>query len=125
VFGLLVVLCLSARVDESPQHPVLTAAAREHAVYQASVGRQGHQHWDRRMARLGREMPGYRFAEICAESWPRQANEPYEALAAEMFWCWRQSPGHWSVAGRRHNYFGGCMAKGRNGIWYACIIVAD
>ena len=121
----LLVLLLLGQVDASAEHPVLMAAAREHALYQAGACHQGHQRWEQRVARLQRQMPRCEFAEICAESWPEQDGQSQAALQAEMFRCWRQSPGHWSVARRRHKYFGGALARGRNGIWYACIIVAD
>lgn len=77
----------------------------------------------------GKVYPG---AAVCAsEPHPmlmRMAAEHAEYMArvrrqgAEMFKCWKQSPGHWRTAKTRHEYFGAGMAKGSNGIWYACII---
>lgn len=114
-----------ANVCKSEPNAILMAMAERHAKYQASICKQGHQNFDKRCAELRQTFGNFEYAEICAESWPKQANQSMEALGWEMFKCWRQSPGHWSVACKRHRYFGASMAQGRNGIWYACIIVAD
>jgi len=114
-----------ARACQSEHHPALQTAAEQHARYQARVCRQGHQRWAQRSEQLARKIPGVQFCEICAESWDRQRDEPLPEIAREMYRCWKQSPGHWRVASTRHRYFGAAMAQGRNGIWYACIIVGD
>ena len=114
-----------ALVVRSPVHPVLMRYAERHARYQARVQLQGHQNWESRMSRLRYDIGNYQFAEICAESWSWQVNETMDNLGWEMFKCWEYSPGHWSVASRQYRYVGSGMALGRNGIWYACIIVAD
>jgi len=115
-----------AKVCGSTVNFVLMRRAAEHAQYQADHQRQGHQNWQRRFEQLRREVgQQYTFAEICAESWEWQENEPMEALGREMFKCWEYSSGHWSVASVKHAMFGAGMAKGGNGIWYACIIVGD
>jgi len=114
-----------ANVQNSAVSDVLMEAAAQHAQYQADQCTQGHQHWDRRYRELQRKMPEYRFAEIAAESWDRQQHDTMVQLGHEMFKCWKYSSGHWSVASKRHAYWGGAMAMGRNGIWYSAIIVAD
>lgn len=114
-----------AEVTRSEPHPALMAAAQQHAEYQARSWTQGHQWWSSRSVELRQAVGPYQYAEICAESWPWQAEQSPEALGWEMFRCWQQSAGHWRVASRRHTYWGGGMARGGNWIWYACIIVAD
>lgn len=100
----------------------LQAAAESHAAYMARVCVQGHQFWDERCQQLVQRMPHCRgFQEIAAESWDRNTREE---SGPEMFNSWRQSPGHWSVANGRCDLWGYAMAKGRNGIWYGCGIVA-
>ena len=111
-----------AQVQRSPWHATLAAEAMGHGSYMARVGQQGHQGFDRRYERLRRQ--GFRnVAEICAESWPWQRDDSRLDLWRDAFKLWRQSPGHWSVAGRRHRAYGAGQARGRNGIWYSCIIV--
>lgn len=114
-----------AHVCESEIHPALMEMATRHAKYQAAHRQQGHQLFDARVAELRRTMKNSAFAEICAESWKEQKNDSKRALGDEMFKCWRQSPGHWSVACKKHQYYGADMAMDSNGVWYACIIVAD
>jgi len=114
-----------ARVQKSEPHKILVEAAEAHAQYQASVDVQGHQRWEYRRQELATVLPGYHFTEIAAESWPWQVNDSMSALGYEMFNCWSQSSGHWSVASKKHKFWGGAMAKSRSGIWYACIIVAN
>jgi uncharacterized protein YkwD len=116
---------LGANVQKSQTNPILMEAAAKHAQYQADHRTQGHQLWDRRYRELQAKMPGLGFAEIAAESWDWQRDNTMEQLGYEMFKCWKYSSGHWSVASKQHKYWGGSMAKGRNGIWYACVIVAD
>jgi hypothetical protein len=114
-----------AKVCQSQVHNTLVQAAINHSKYMASCGVQGHQFFSQRVAQLTQSMGGYRYAEICAESWQEQANASGQALGYEMFKCWRQSPGHWSVASTVHRFMGAGMTRGKNGIWYACILVAD
>lgn len=114
-----------AHVCESEWHTALAAMATRHALYQASHNQQGHQLFDSRVAELRKTMSNSSFAEIAAESWGRQKDESKLVLGEEFFKCWRASKGHWSVASKKHAFFGGDMAMSASGIWYACIIVAD
>ena len=114
-----------AHVCESQCHPALSAMATRHANYQAAHNTQGHQLFDSRVAELRKTMTSTSFAEICAESWKEQKDATKRALGDEAFKCWKASAGHWSVASKKHAFFGGDMAMGSSGIWYACIIIAD
>ena len=110
---------------ESPRNPVLEAAAKAHAEYMARVCVQGHQGFESRFSRLSAMWQGSRIAEICFEAWPWQADSTEAELWIEAAKCWRQSPGHWSVASRRHKMVGIGLAKGRNNTWYGCLISVD
>jgi hypothetical protein len=112
---LLGVLSLDGTNDE-----ILQRAAKEHADFQATAGVQGHQYWASRMAKLHLLLPSYKFVEVANESWPGQSKED---AAREMYKSWRQSEGHWSVVDGKCKIWGMAMAKGANGIWYACEIV--
>jgi hypothetical protein len=114
-----------AHVCESEVHPALMKMATRHSKYQADHKTQGHQLFESRIAELRKIVPCSSWAEIAAESWKSQKLETKRALGDEMFKCWRASPGHWSVACKKHKYFGGDMAMGTNGTWYATIIVGD
>jgi len=132
LFAVLIVLLLSAPAVaqdpyafSSPQHPVLNQLAQQHAEYQARVQVQGHQGFDSRFraAQVGTGLG--QVAEICAETWSWQRNATWPEQWAEYEKCWRQSPGHWSVARRRHRLVGVGSARGRNGVWYGVLISAD
>lgn len=114
-----------AKVCQSEPHPLLMELAKQHAKYMASIGVQGHQNFNTRFQKIIQAGVGVTAAEICAESWSWQKGESMETLGEEMFRCWRKSPRHWSVAKKQHKYFGCDMSRGLNGVWYACIIVAD
>jgi len=115
-----------ARVCESTENYTLMVAAQTHAKYQAKWKRQGHQQWKTRKAKLRKKFPGYNFEEICAESWRRDKDKPLYDIGWGMFKAWAYHPtGHWTVASQKHDMFGAGMALGRNGVWYACIIVGD
>jgi len=116
-----------ARVCESKPHPALMAMAQKHAKYQARWMRQGHQNWTKRKRELHKQIPGYLFKEICAQSWRSDRNKPLHEIGWSMFKAWAYHPtgGHWGVASTKHDLYGAGMALGRNGIWYACIIVGD
>jgi hypothetical protein len=114
-----------AHVCESEQHPLLMDMATRHAQYQADHRQQGHQKFQERVEELYQTMGKYQYAEIAAESWERQKDDSMFDLGTEMFTCWRQSAGHWSVAKEKHKYFGADMRMGKDNIWYACIITGD
>lgn len=106
----------SGRYDQTLQDE-----AEQYAKQMAEICRQdGHGGWDRRMNRLIKKLPQYSYQEITAESWSWQDNK---ASAPEMFKCWRQSPGHWSVANGNCAVYGYAMARGRNNIYYGVGIV--
>ena len=109
----------------SMHDPVLDVFAQAHAERQAACCCQGHQGFEKRAAKLLAMFPGRQVAEICAESWRWQAECSEAELWAEAVHCWRQSPGHWSVACRRHWRIGAGLAKGNNGVWYATILAVD
>ncbi|MFA5056499.1 MAG: thioredoxin family protein [Opitutaceae bacterium] len=115
----------SADVLKSKVNASLCSFAQSHANYQAEADKQGHQNFDQRRQQMLNSIGPGDYREICAESWPRQAEDPPAELWAEMFDCWRQSPGHWSVASRKHSEYGSGMARSRRGVWYACIITRD
>lgn len=112
-------------VLESPENPALMVAAKESAKLQADRNRQGHVDWDNRSQRIIQLSGFRRVREICAESWPEEVNASEDDLWKSAFKSWVQSPGHWTVAGVRHDAFGKGLAKGSNGIWFMCIIVGD
>jgi len=117
---------IGANVQKSESDDILMAAAEACAKDQARRCLQGHHNWDRRFRELSAKLPGYLVTEIVAESWDRQFNETsMTVLGRTMFESWHWSSGHWNVAKRKHDYWGGSMAKGRNGIWYSCILTAD
>ena len=111
---------------DSLHDPVLDVFAQAHAERQAAWCCQGHQGSERRAAKLLAVFPGARqVAEICAESWSRQAHCTEAELWAEAVRCWRKSPGHWSVARKKHWRIGAGLARGKNGVWYMCLIAVD
>ena len=95
-------------------HPALASGAMQQASYQASVGQQGHQHFESRFHSLS-AAAGSSVSEVCAESWPGQG------MIDSCIDCvdsWRHSSGHWRGVSRRHRAFGYDIRRGRNGIWY-------
>jgi hypothetical protein len=97
--------------------PLLMREAASHADYQASLGIQGHHHWDERFQRINAQLPrGLLAQEVCAESWPGQR---LVEAAEECVHSWRQSDGHWDAVRTQHPLFGYDMKRGANGIWYA------
>lgn len=114
-----------AHVQESEIHLLLLEMANRHANYQALHDKQGHQLFQQRVEELYRTLGKYEYAEIAAESWVRQINDTPLELGIEMFVSWKQSPGHWNVASKKHKFMGGDMAKSKSGVWYACILIAD
>jgi len=115
-----------AHVCESERHPLLMQLAADHAANMARRRRQSHDGFKQRAAKIRAEVGNVLASEIVAESWDRQRSDPLPAIGEEMFASWRHSRGHWSVAKKVHKYVGLEMCQGaRNGIWYACILVAD
>lgn len=111
-------------VHLSEAAPLLITLANYHADLMAKFERQDHHNFQQRFDEILRELKLY-ATEICAESWVRQKNDCLYDLAKEMYHCWEQSYGHWKVASTPHKVWGGAMKQGANGVWYACIIVAD
>ena len=107
----------------SKPHKFLQQMALRQAKYQAKYITQGHQNWDDRFEECRRHLPaGFMVAENAAESWPE--NSRIEA-ATEMFYCWERSPGHWGLCQHKGAaYYGINMSKGRNGVYYATLLVA-
>lgn len=106
------------------EHPILLAAARSHAIYQAKVGVQGHQDFDDRVDVLFKTLPAYTtFREIVAESWE---NRDEATAAEEMFESWQSSEEHWAAANGRCDLYGYAMAfSPTTRKWYACAIMCD
>jgi hypothetical protein len=102
-------------------HPTLASGAASHSNYQASIGVQGHHHFESRYHQLS-GAAGCSVSEVVAESWPGQN------LIDSCIDCvdsWRHSPGHWRGVAGRHRAFGFDIRRGRNGIWYGTGIFAD
>jgi uncharacterized protein YkwD len=113
-----------AHVCESESSILLMKLAQDHASYMARYQQLGHQNFDQRFEQIYKET-SLCAAEIAAESWERQADDPLEDIGLEMFKCWRTSRGHWNIAKKKHKFFGAAMERGINGVYYACIIVAN
>jgi hypothetical protein len=97
--------------------PTLSAEANSHSSYQATIGVQGHHHWDARFQRINGKLPsGLMAQEVVAESWP---GENLVEACEDCVHSWRQSPGHWGAVRSWHPLFGYDIKRGRNGIWYA------
>ncbi len=95
----------------------LASEARSHSDYQASIGVQGHHHWDHRFHRISATLPGGLHAqEVVAESWP---NESLLDAAVDCVASWRHSSGHWSAVRSYQPRYGYDMKRAPNGIWYA------
>lgn len=102
-------------------HPTLAQGAASHSSYQASVGVQGHQHFESRFHQLSGAAGGS-VSEVVAESWPGQN------MIDSCIDCvdsWRHSSGHWRGVSRRHRAFAFDIRRGRNGIWYGTGLFAD
>jgi hypothetical protein len=113
-----------AHVCDGPRNALLQLMAESQARYQARMQVQGHQNFQERFDRVQRQL-GMWADEIAAESWIEQRDYPRKDIGTEMFRCWRSSAGHWRVASVGHDLYGAAMALGRDGIWYATILVAD
>lgn len=105
-------------------HPVLQAMASRHAQYQASVGKQGHQHFASRVQELYRDMPDcHEFSEVAAESWPDQDEM---TAAMDAYRSWKASDGHWAAVNGACAFYGYAMCyRPKNRIWYSCGLFAQ
>jgi uncharacterized protein YkwD len=100
----------------------LMGLAEKHARSMATRRYQDHSGWDRRFQDIYRTWPNgklTRASEICAESWP---GDSAKKAAAGCWKDWKTSPGHWKTASGKPTRFGVAMARGKNGIYYICII---
>jgi uncharacterized protein YkwD len=102
----------------------LTTKARAHARSMAARRHQDHNGWERRYVNIHDEFRRAskdlaRVSEICAESWP---GDDAKTAAAGCWKDWKTSPGHWQTAAGRPTRFGVAMARGKNGVYYICII---
>jgi len=104
----------------------LIGLAEKHARSMAIRKHQDHNGWDRRFHNIHaafRRSPIPKsldkVSEICAESWP---GDSAKKAAAGCWKDWKTSPGHWSTASGKPTRFGVAMARGKNGIYYICII---
>lgn len=115
-----------AACAESPIDPYLQSMATDHARYMARACRGGHQHFSRRFKMvLDRYGQQTKCSEIAAESWKHEDGKPLSAIGTSMWKSWKYSSGHWRVASKLHEAMGAEMARGRNGVWYAAILVID
>jgi len=85
---------------------------------------EGHFGVEARYAKIRQDL-GMKGDEVTAESWYWQSNSPMNEIAEGMFDSWRQSSGHWNVVSKPHKLYGDGLAKSRQGIWYATVLVAD
>lgn len=104
----------------------LTSLAEQHARSMATRQHQDHNGWERRYHNIHDEfrrgpLPKDlgKVSEICAESWP---GDTMATAAAGCWKDWKTSPGHWRTASGKPTRFGVGMARGKNGIYYICII---
>lgn len=110
--------CANTPLDDFTQE-----LAAEHAKYMASRRKGGHQYFDQRFDSLLREYGSdIKVSEICAQSWPWEKDDLQKA-GLSQWKAWKYSPGHWRTASRLHTGMGINMERGRNGIWYACVLV--
>lgn len=125
------------RIQEATRDSYLREMAQDYAEQMAAINSQsklvwrngrrikeGHFGVERRYADI-RSTLGMKGDEVTAESWPRQRNASKVELWQEMFKSWKGSSGHWAVVSARHDRFGDGLAMSKQGIWYACVLVAD
>ena len=104
----------------------LMGLAGSHARSMATRQHQDHNGWERRFHNIHDEFRRSpipktldNVSEICAESWP---GDDAKTAAAGCWKDWKTSPGHWKTASGKPTRFGVAMARGKNGIYYICII---
>lgn len=116
-----------ALVILSEQHDYLMRLAQEASDLAARRNDGNHPGWHDRFTRLKRDVTDCKtFSEVIAVSWKYQSAFSPFALGFEMFNCWEQSKGHWSVVSKEHKYYGaGMQMNERSKLWYATIIVGD
>jgi len=130
LFVILAITPIDAMIEVGKQYPVMQSKqdsvlmqfAQAHSEHQARIRLQGHHRWESRKYKI-QNIVGGNVEEICAESW--YWNITPRDVANDMYKSWSQSPGHWSVVIQKHKAYGVGIAKGRNGIWYATILVKD
>jgi hypothetical protein len=104
------------------QHAALANAAAEQSAYQASIGLQGHHHWETRFHEVRAAVGSNEAREVVAESWPDQ---DLIDSCIDCVLSWRHSSGHWDAIASRHRLFGYDIRRGSNGIWYGTGIFAN
>ena len=109
----------------SPQDKYLNELAQKHAQSMADRRHQSHYGFGQRAAAIRAKFSRAQAAEICAESWRWQVNATPREQWAEYVKCWKQSPGHWRVASRKHRLIGVGSARGKNNIWYGVLLAID
>ena len=107
---------------EGKMHAELAEGARKQSAYQASIGVQGHHHWETRVHHLVSSTRAHGASEVVAESWP---NQGMIDSCIDCVQSWRHSPGHWSAVSGTHRYYGYDIRQGGNGIWYGTGIFAN
>lgn len=115
----------SVRMTEAQPNDLLNSLAQNYANWMAENRRQGgHEGWNSRFHRIAKEL-SMTGSEITAESWLEQHSAEPIALWEEMLKSWQHSLGHWKTCIAPHVAIGASMARGHNGVWYGCVIVAD
>jgi hypothetical protein len=117
------------RFQEGIRDAWLVQVAQKYSEQMAAINSQsyrgeGHFGVEKRYADI-RQKYGMKGNEVTAESWYWKTNYPIDIIAKEMYDSWHYSSGHWSVVSKPHKMYGDGLAKSRQGIWYATIIVAD
>lgn len=124
------------RFYEGRRDSWLTQVAQKYSEEMAAINSQsinkswrnpmgeGHFGVEQRYADI-RQKLGMKGNEVTAESWYWQSNSSMNKIAEGMFDAWKYSSGHWNVVSKPHKLYGDGLAKSRQGIWYATIIVAD
>ncbi|MDR0871124.1 MAG: hypothetical protein LBN39_10075 [Planctomycetaceae bacterium] len=103
-------------------HPAVVRGATEHAEYQSQTGVIGHQNFGTRTAKITAEIGQGSPSEICAQSW---SGENLFEAAIGCVRAWRSSSGHWSIARKKHTFYGYDIVKGENDIWFAVGLFVD
>lgn len=106
----------------SAEHPYLSKLAEAHAGSMARRCHQDHAGFAGGRSSWIMYVAGCSEAsEICAESWPGQT---LWQAAIGSWKDWSQSPSHWRTANGKPALYGAGTARGRDGIWYSCIVAA-